>query len=94
MQGAFEHCVRAFVIRSECGSLGARHPDTAAAGHNLGVVLDCLGKCSRGLQLVQEAQQVRHAHWDCAGGSNQQVVSAVFIGCITKRSALCSASLS
>lgn len=61
LQGAFEQCVRAYVIRSECGSLGPRHPDTAAAGHNLGVVLDCLGKCSRGLQLVQEARQV------CAG---------------------------
>jgi hypothetical protein len=51
--------VRAYVIRSECGSLGPDHPDTAAAGHNLGLVLDCLGKCSRGLQLVQEAKTVR-----------------------------------
>jgi hypothetical protein len=50
--------VRAYVIRSECGSLGPDHPDTAAAGHNLGLVLDCLGKCSRGLQLVQEAKAV------------------------------------
>lgn len=59
-QGAFEHCVRAYVTRCECGSLGPRHPDTAAAGHNLGVVLDCLGKCSRGLQLMQEAREVSH----------------------------------
>lgn len=58
VQGAFEHCVRAYVIRCECGALGPHHPDTAAAAHNLGVVLDCLGKCSRGLQLVQEARQV------------------------------------
>lgn len=67
LQGAFEHCVRAYVIRSECTSLGPQHPDTAAAGHNLGVVLNCLGKCSRGLQLVQEAQQVRQLLTLCAG---------------------------
>jgi hypothetical protein len=59
LQAAFEHCVRAYVIRCECVPLGPGHPDTAAAGHNLGVVLDCLGKSSRGLQLVEQAQQVR-----------------------------------
>jgi hypothetical protein len=58
LQAAFEHCVRAYVIRCECVPLGPGHPDTAVAGHNLGVVLDCLGKSSRGLQLVEQAQQV------------------------------------
>jgi hypothetical protein len=74
LQAAFEHCVRAYVIRCECVPLGPGHPDTAAAGHNLGVVLDCLGKSSRGLQLVEQAQQVRgcddtnHCTW-CFGAS-------------------------
>jgi len=58
VQAAFEHCVRAYVIRSECMSLGPQHPDTAAAGHNLGVVLDSLGNSSRALELLEAAQQV------------------------------------
>jgi hypothetical protein len=39
LQAAFEHCMRAYVIRCECDLLGPGHPDTAAAGHNLGMVL-------------------------------------------------------
>eukprot|EP00775_Hariotina_reticulata_P013381 gene13381-13508_t len=55
---AFEQCVRAYVIRCECASLGPCHPDTAGAAHNLGVVLDCLGKSSRALELVDSATKV------------------------------------
>lgn len=73
LQAAFEHCVRAYVIRSECLPLGSTHPDTAAAAHNLGVVLDCLGKSSRGLQLVEQAQQVLD---ECLGPGHPRSLAA------------------
>lgn len=46
------------MIRCESESLGPGHPDTATAAHNLGIVLDCLGKSSRALELVESAIQV------------------------------------
>jgi hypothetical protein len=46
------------VIRCESKSLGPGHPDTATAAHNLGIVLDCLGKSRRALELVESAIQV------------------------------------
>jgi hypothetical protein len=50
--------VRAYVIRCECAELGRGHLDTAAAAHNLGCVLDALGKSSRAQQLLTEASEV------------------------------------
>jgi hypothetical protein len=50
--------VRAYVIRCECAELGRGHLDTAAAAHNLGCVLDALGKSSRAQQLLSEASEV------------------------------------
>eukprot|EP00878_Enallax_costatus_P035247 GHUV01039261.1.p1 GENE.GHUV01039261.1~~GHUV01039261.1.p1 ORF type:complete len:260 (+),score=83.57 GHUV01039261.1:352-1131(+) len=73
MQAAYEHCVRAYIMRNECQPLGPNHPDTAAAAHNLGVVLDCLGKSNRGLQLVEEAQ---HVLTECLGPSHPRTVVA------------------
>lgn len=73
MQAAFEHCVRGYVIRNECRPLGPTHPDTAAAAHNLGVVLDCLGKSSRALQLVEQAQSVFNR---CLGPSHPRTLIA------------------
>jgi hypothetical protein len=72
LQGAFEHSVRAYVIRLECGALGPAHIDTQTAAHNLGVVLDCLGKCGRGLQLVEDARQVRRGRSALAADRCQQ----------------------
>jgi hypothetical protein len=55
LQAAFEHCVRCYVARLECAALGPTSVDAAAAAHNLGCVLDRLGKRDRALQLLEGA---------------------------------------
>lgn len=54
---AFEELVRAMVIRTQTPSLGPLHVDTQLACHNLGCVLDRLGKNHRALELLQGAME-------------------------------------
>ncbi|GBF99034.1 hypothetical protein Rsub_11979 [Raphidocelis subcapitata] len=56
LRAAFEHCVRCYVLRCECASLGPSAVDTAAAAHNLGCVLGALGRPEKGLPLLDGAR--------------------------------------
>ncbi len=51
--------MRAYVMRCGSSELGLGHPDTAASAHNLGVMLDVLGKSATALALVQSAHEVQ-----------------------------------
>ena len=48
------------MARESCPELGATHVDTALVAHNLGCVLDELGKSHKALELVGGALKVCH----------------------------------
>ena len=54
---AFEELVRAMVMRAQAPSFGPSHVDTQLACHNLGCVLDRLGKNHRALELLQGSME-------------------------------------
>jgi len=49
---------QALVAREACPALGVSHVDTALVAHNLGCVLDQLGKTQKALELVGGALKV------------------------------------
>ena len=51
--------VQALVLRSQAVSLGELHVDTQLVGHNLGCVLDRLGRGHKALELLEQAHKVR-----------------------------------
>ena len=52
------HEPQALVIRSQAVSLGPDHVDTQLVSHNLGCVLEQLGRRQKALELINHAYQV------------------------------------
>ena len=50
--------LQAFVIRSQAVTLGPQHVDTQLVCHNLGCVLDRLGRGHKALGLLEQAHKV------------------------------------
>ena len=50
--------IQAFVIRSQSVTLGPQHVDTQLVCHNLGCVLDRLGRGHKALGLLEQAHKV------------------------------------